>query len=176
MWIDRQTDNEQTNIYTYIYRGVFCSTKFNDCDKKTQGFIYNQNRIFKNDRIANPFRIKKKLKETCRAKKKKNFQDYIEIILSPSRDYLCLQRDGLQDKIWIVSSIFKWNEECDFLDIENKSTLNFSAHSRLFTSCSAIDDLYVFLRLSVGPTLKFCIFIGTCSLFLSSSLWLVLPI
>ena len=39
--------------------------------------------------------------------------DYIEIILSLSKYSLYLQRDGLLNKIWIVSNIFWWNEECD---------------------------------------------------------------
>ena len=54
--------------------------------------------------------------------------DNIEIIFSPSRHSLSLQRDGLPDKIWIISNTFKRNEECDFLNIKNKSTLNFSVH------------------------------------------------
>ena len=57
---------------------------------------------------------------------KKNYiEDYIEIILSPSRHSFYLQRDGLLDKIWIIFNIFRWNEECDLLNIENKSILNF---------------------------------------------------
>ena len=45
------------------------------------------------------------------AEEKKNCsEDYIEIILSPSRYSICLQRDGLTDKIWIVSNTFKLNE------------------------------------------------------------------
>ena len=37
--------------------------------------------------------------------------DYTEIILSPSRHFFCLQRDGLPDEIWIVSNTFKGNDE-----------------------------------------------------------------
>ena len=71
------------------------------------------------------------------------------------------------------SYTFRWKEECDLLNIEKMSTLNFS--SQLFISCSAIENLYVFLRLSVRPPIKLCIFVGTC-LILVFSLWLVLPI
>ena len=39
---------------------------------------------------------------------------YMKIKLSPSRHFLCEQRDSLLDKIWIVSNTFKWNEECNF--------------------------------------------------------------
>ena len=36
----------------------------------------------------------------CSVKKKKNcIENYIEILLSPSRHSLCLQGDGLPDKI-----------------------------------------------------------------------------
>ena len=101
-------------------------------------------------------------------------EDYIKMILSPSRHSLCKQRECLPDKIKIVSNTFRWNEECDLLSIENKSTLKFTAPSQLFIRYSAIEDPYVFQRLSVRPPIKLCIFVGTC-LILASSLWLVLP-
>ena len=59
---------------------------------------------------------------------KKNYciGDYMEIIFSPSKHSLCLQKDRLPDKIWIVSNTFRWNEECDLLRMMNKSSLKFS--------------------------------------------------
>ena len=100
---------------------------------------------------------------------------YIEILFSRSSHSLCLQRDDLPGKIWIVSDTLKWNEEWDFLSIENKATLNFSAQSWLFIRCSTIEDPYVFLRLLVRLTLRFRIFVKVCCLILASSLWLFFP-
>ena len=48
--------------------------------------------------------------------------DYIKIILSPSRHSLCLPRDGLPNKIWIVSNTFRWKGKCDLLNTKKKST------------------------------------------------------
>ena len=87
--------------------------------------------------------------------------DYIEIILGPCKHSLCLQREGLPDKTCIVSNTFRWNEECDLLNMEKISALNFSTQLKLFIRCSAIEDLHVFLRLSVGPPVKLRIFVET---------------
>ena len=46
---------------------------------------------------------------------------------SPCRHSFCFQRDGLPDKIWIVSNTFKWNKACDLLRTKKKFPLNFSA-------------------------------------------------
>ena len=69
--------------------------------------------------------------------------DYIEIILIPCRH-----------------NTFWWNEECDLLSIE-KPTLKFNTQLWLLIRSSTIEDPYVFLRLSVGPPIKLCIFFGT---------------
>ena len=73
--------------------------------------------------------------------------NYMEIILSPSRHSLYLQRYGLPDKIWIISNTFRWNEECDLLRIVNKSPIKFSAQSQLFIRYSAIEGPVCILKI-----------------------------
>ena len=102
-------------------------TEFNHGNEKIQSFIYygiknikskkkkkTQKNKTKSDKLADWFcsslnraKIKEnivyKTWEIFRVEEKNDcIRDYIKIILSSSRHSLCLQRNGLQNKIWML--------------------------------------------------------------------------